>query len=385
MREEFVYLDNAATSWPKPGAVYAAINACMQHAGANPGRSSHRMSVRAERVMDETRLLAARLFNAPGPSHVVFTLNCTDSLNIALKGLVREGSRVVTGPYEHNSVVRPLRSLEREGAVVRVARAAPGSGVDMDDFEDLCREGVDVAVISHASNVTGRVEPVAELAGIVHRNGGLLVVDAAQTAGTLEIDLVSSGIDVLAAPGHKGLMGPMGVGLLVFGRDLDLRPWREGGTGFRSEDEEQPGSLPWRLEAGTPNLPGIAGLGAGIRFVESEGIRSIAEKESSLARELTRGLAEIPGVRLYSDPEFTQSGIVSFTIDSLDVSMAGVMLDEASGIGVRAGLHCAPAAHRSLGTFPGGTLRASFGYFNNNDHVERLLAAVRQLAVHEIR
>ncbi len=381
MRGEFAYLDNAATSWPKPDTVYAAVSACMTGVGANPGRSSHRMSVEAERLVDEARLLAARFFNAPSPSHVVFTLNCTDSLNMALKGLVRSGSRVVTGPFEHNSVVRPLKRMEAQGAVLRVARPeATGLGIDLADFERLCSEGVDVAVVAHASNVTGHVEPVAELAAVVHRHGGILVVDAAQTAGSVEIDLARSGIDVLAAPGHKGLMGPMGVGLLVFGRDLQMLPWREGGTGFKSEEETQPESLPWRLEAGTPNLPGIAGLAAGIRFIESEGIRAVAAKEAGLAARLVEGLAEIPGIRLYSDPS-PRTGIVSFTIDSIDAPMAGIVLDQSFGIGVRAGLHCAPAAHRVLGTFPEGTLRASPGYFNTEEHVERLLAAVRRLAV----
>lgn len=380
MREKLVYLDNAATSWPKPETVYAAVDACARRAGANPGRSSHRMSVEAQQIIEETRLLVARLFNAPSPDHVVFTLNCTDSLNIALKGLVRKGHRVVTGPYEHNSVMRPLRALERSGAVVKVARAGRDLGMDVDHFAELCRAGVDVAVLAHASNVTGVVQPIDRIARMVHESGGLLVVDAAQAAGTLNIDMAELGIDVLAAPGHKGLLGPMGVGVLVLGRDVDIRPFREGGTGYRSEDDDQPTSLPWRLEAGTPNLPGIAGLGAGIRFVEAEGISSIARKESELAATLAAGLARIPGVKLFCSPGSPQTGIVSFTIDSLEVSVAGALLDEVFGISVRTGLHCAPAAHRALGTFPEGTIRASVGYFNDHDDVERLVEAVKQIS-----
>lgn len=380
MDEEFVYLDNAATTWPKPEAVYEAVNECMRQAGANPGRSSHRMSVRAERILEETRLLLARFFNAPSPKHVVFTLNCTDSLNIALKGLLRAGERVVTGPYEHNSVMRPLRHLEREGVLVSVARGTETLRVDMDHFRELCLQGVDVAVVSHASNVTGCTQPVAEMAKVAHQSGGILVLDAAQTAGTTKIDMAKLGVDVLAAPGHKGLFGPMGVGILILGRDVEINPFREGGTGFKSEDVFQPRDLLWSLEAGTPNLPGIAGLGAGIRFIQSVGVASISAKEAELALALCEGLRTIPGVKVFCDPAKPESGIVSFTIDSCDTALAGVLLDEAFQMGVRAGRHCSPATHKALGTLPGGTVRASFGYFNEPGHVERLLAAVRQLS-----
>ncbi len=270
MGEEFVYLDNAATTWPKPEAVYEAVNECMRQVGANPGRASHAMSIKAERILQDTRSLLARFFNAPSPEHVVFTFNCTDSLNIALKGLLRAGNRAVTGPYEHNSVTRPLSRLACEGVQVSVARGTETLRVDMDHFRSLCLQGVDVAVVSHASNVTGCVQPVVEMAEAVHAHGGLFVLDAAQTAGTIEIDMAKLGVDVLAAPGHKGLYGPMGVGVLIVGRNVEIGPFREGGTGFRSEDVFQPRDLPWSLEAGTPNLPGIAGLAAGVRYVQSD-------------------------------------------------------------------------------------------------------------------
>lgn len=379
MDDEFLYLDNAATTWPKPEAVYEAMDECLRRVGANPGRSSHRMSADAERIVEETRLLVARLFNAPSPAHVVFTLNCTDSLNIALKGLLSAGKRVVTGPYEHNSVMRPLGHLEREGVRVSIARGTETFRVDMDHFVDLCARGVDVAVVSHASNVTGCIQPIAEMARAVHENGGLIVLDAAQTAGTTPIDMAGLGVDVLAAPGHKGLLGPMGVGVLIVGRDVEIRPFREGGTGFRSEEALQPRDLPWSLEAGTPNLPGIAGLAAGIRFIQSVGIDSVAAKEKALARALCEGLAGIPGARVFAGPAESQTGVVSFTVDSVDVHLAAAILDEAFHIGVRAGLHCSPAAHKAIGTFPSGTLRASFGYFNEPEHVQRLLSAVREL------
>jgi cysteine desulfurase family protein len=381
IREDFVYLDNAATSWPKPDSVYVAINECLREFGANPGRSSHRLSILAEQAIEDARVLLARFFNAPSPNHVLFTLNCTDSLNIALKGLIKPGMKVVTTPYEHNSVMRPLRRLQESGVKVEVARGTANYKVDLDHFRELCARGVDVAVVSHASNVTGCLQPVREMAMAVHEAGGILVLDAAQSAGTVNIDMERLGIDVLAAPGHKGLMGPMGVGVLVVGEGVKISPFREGGTGFRSEDDLHPESLPWGLEAGTPNLPGIAGLAAGVRFIQSVGIEAIAAKEAHLARTLVEGLKNIPAVKLYCPPEGPESGIVSFTITGQDVAVLGTVLDQAFGIGLRAGLHCSPSAHRAIGTFPEGTLRASIGYFNSAGDVERLLAALRQICL----
>ena len=251
-----VYLDNAATTWPKPEAVYRAIDTAMREHGANPGRGAYRMSVEAETLVDDTRQAIARLFNAPAAERVIFTSNCTDGLNIALKGLINPNDRVVTGPFEHNSVTRPLHTLQRAGAQVAAARSTAGFGIDLDDFEALCGDHVDYAVASHASNVTGCVLPIKDIARITHQRGGLLILDTAQSAGDLAIDMQDLGVDVLAAPGHKGLYGPMGIGVLVLAAALPVKPFREGGTGTQSESPEQPGAYPWRLEAGTINLPG---------------------------------------------------------------------------------------------------------------------------------
>ncbi|MDP2859284.1 MAG: aminotransferase class V-fold PLP-dependent enzyme [Bacillota bacterium] len=371
-----VYLDNAATTWPKPDAVYTAIDECLRREAANPGRSSHRMSVAAQKVLDDARLLTMRLFNAPSPHNVVFTLNCTDSLNIAIKGLARPRSRIAVGPYEHNSVARPLVRLERNGVVLLRARGTDGFLVDLDHLEDLCRDGVDLAVISHVSNVTGRVQPVKDIADIVHRSGGLLLLDAAQSAGVLSIDMHQMGIDMLAAPGHKSLYGPMGVGLLVMADNVSILPLREGGTGYRSEDDEHPSDLPWALEAGTPNLPGIAGLVAGIRFIGSVGLERISSHEVELASRLTKGLSEIPGVHPYCGTPRPETGLVSFTIGGIDSAVASVILDQKFGIALRAGLHCAPWAHRALGTLECGTLRASIGWYNTLEHIDCLISAV---------
>jgi cysteine desulfurase family protein len=384
MTEATIYLDNAATTWPKPEAVYRAVDTVMREHGANPGRGSYRMSVDAQRLVDEARLEVCRLFNAPKPEQVIFTLNCTDSLCIALKGLIKAGDRVVTGPYEHNSVVRPLDSLRRSGAQVAAAKSTKTLGIDLDHFRELCRDRVDFVVFSHVSNVTGSLSPVREISEITHEQGGLLILDAAQSAGELEIDMQALGVDVLAAPGHKGLYGPMGTGVLVLSAPLPVKPLREGGTGFKSENPEQPEEYPWRLEAGTLNLPGIAGLAAGVRSVMSVGVNVIAEQEANLARVLADGLRQIDGVSVYCEPT-PRTGVVSFRLDGQDLALTGTILDEEFRIAVRTGLHCAPAAHKSIGTFPDGTVRVSFGQFNTHADVDALLAAVGQLRNTKLR
>ena len=379
MHDSFVYIDNACTTWPKPEAVYAAVAEAMRKIGASPGHAAHRLSKQAGQIVETARLELCRMFNALSPEHVIFTLNCTDSLNMALKGILKPGYQVIIGPYEHNSVLRPLRRLQRSGVNLAITHSAGEFGIDCQHFEYLCSQGVDVAVLSHASNVTGVVLPVRDLAEQVHRQGGLMVVDAAQTAGMLPIDMKEMGIDVLAISGHKGLLGPMGTGVLLLGRDLPVLPFREGGTGFKSEGEDQPEELPWRLEAGTMNFPGIAGLLAGIRFIQDEGMSRITQHETGLARALATRLKEIDGVRLLCCQE-PQTGVVSFQLGAYRPGETAKALDQVYGIGIRAGLHCSPLAHRTLGTFPEGVLRASFGYFNSYEHVERLVAAVRDLA-----
>jgi cysteine desulfurase family protein len=381
LRNSFVYIDNACTTCPKPETVYAAVVDAMK-IGASPGRSSHRLSKQADQIVESARVELCRMFNTLSPEHVIFTLNCTDSLNIMLKGILKPGNRVIIGPYEHNSVLRPLRRLQRSGVNLAIARGAGEFGIDCRHFEYLCSQGVDAVVLSHASNVTGAVLPVRDLAEMTHRRGGLVIVDAAQTAGTLPIDMKEMGIDVLAIPGHKGLLGPMGTGALLLGKDLPVLPLREGGTGFKSEGEDQPEEMPWRLESGTPNFPGIAGLLAGIHFVQAEGVDRIARHEAGLARALVAGLGEIDGVCLLGCRE-PQTGVVSFLLDACDVGETAKAMDQVYDIGIRAGLHCSPLAHRSIGTFPGGALRASFGYFNTCSHMERLIAAVRDLASKE--
>lgn len=373
-----IYLDNAATTWPKPEAVYVAIDSAMREHGANPRRGAYRMSVEAERLANGTRRAIAKFFNAPAPERVIFTLNGTDALNIALHGLIKPNDRVVTGPFEHNAVTRPLQALRGAGAQVAAARPAGALGIDLDHFRSLCRERLDYVVISHVSNVTGCVAPVKEIAAITHERGGVLILDAAQSAGTLEIDMQDLGVDVLAAPGHKGLYGPMGTGVLVLAAALPVRPFRQGGTGFKPESLEQPAEYPWRLEAGTLNLPGIAGLAAGLRFVQSTGVSEIAKHGSQLAQILSARLRKIDGIAVFGDPA-PRTGVVSFRLAETGAALTGTILDASFGIAVSTGLHGAPAAHRAIGTFPEGTVRASFGQFNTAADVEALLAALRHI------
>ncbi len=374
-----IYLDNAATTWPKPEEVYHAIDVAMREHGANPGRGSYRMSVDAQRLVDQTRQAVCRLFNAPAPERVIFTLNCTDALCLVLKGLIKSGDRVVTGPFEHNSVMRPLHSLRQLGAQVAVAKSTGMFGIDLDHFRELCRERVDYVVISHVSNVTGCVSPIREIAAITHERGGLLILDAAQSAGDLEIDMQDLGVDVLAAPGHKGLYGPMGTGVLVLSAPLPVQAFREGGTGFQSERPEQPTEYPWRLEAGTINLPGIAGLAAGIRFIGSAGVSANANHEALLAQALVNQLRQIDGVSVFCD-SVPRTGVISFRLDAVDVALTGTILDDSFRIAVRTGLHCAPVTHQAIGTFPEGTVRVSFGRFNTSSDVDALVAAVRRIS-----
>lgn len=376
-----IYLDNAATSWPKPESVYQTMDSFLREKGANPGRSGHRMAVAAEQVIEETRTLAARLLNAPDEKEIVFGANCTEGLNLALRGLLRPGDHVVTDAIGHNSLVRPLTRLERLG--VRVTRVAPAPGsfsVSPKAVEEAITPATRLVALTHASNVTGVVQPVEEIGWLARKRGVPLLVDAAQSAGVLPLDVQAGNIDLLALSGHKGPLGPTGTGVLYVSSRLELEPLKEGGTGTVSESEEQPLDRPSRYESGTPNTVGIAGLGAGLRHVLSEGVETIRRRELELTALLLDGLAANPKVTVYGPLDGNRVGVVSFRIEGWSPGDAGAVLDQAFDIQVRTGLHCAPAAHRTLGTFPEGTVRASVGCFNTRDHVEALLDAIGRIA-----
>lgn len=380
-----IYLDNAATSWPKPPEVLAAMARFMTEVGANPGRSGHRLSVEAGRIVYAAREAVAQLFNAPDPLRVVFGLNATEGINLALRGLLRPGDHVVTSSMEHNSVMRPLRALEREGVEVTVVPCSPEGMLDPQAVLAALRPDTRLVVLNHASNVTGTILPVAEVGRALRKmNGPLLLVDAAQSGGAVPIDVQADGIDLLAFTGHKSLYGPTGTGGLIIGERVPLeefRPLIRGGTGSRSEREEQPDFLPDMCESGTPNAVGLAGLKAGVRWVLERGVEAIRAHEVELSQRLSDGLREIPGVTVYGPADARmRTAVVSFNIAGMEPSEVGMRLDEEYGIMCRVGLHCAPSAHRTIGTFPSGTVRFALGAFNTREEVDTALWAVARLA-----
>lgn len=376
------YLDNAATTWPKPEAVYEAMDRFARRSAANPGRGGHRMAREAEDVVQGARAAVATLLNAESPARVALTLNATDALNIAIKGFLRPGDHVVTSAMEHNSINRPLASLAKAGAITltKVAPTSEGT-LSPDDVQAAMTAKTRLVAVTHASNVLGVVTPVEEIAEAARRRGAAILVDASQTAGVVPIDVRGMRLDMVAFPGHKGCFGPMGTGALYVRDGLDLAPFREGGTGVLGELEEHPAEMPMRLEGGTPNAHGLAGLKAGVEFVRATGVRRIWEHEQGLAMSLVEALRRSRKITLWSGrlPD-RQLGPVSLSIDGVDPAEAGRVLDERHGIACRPGLHCAPGTHRFLGTFPKGTIRFSFGFFNTPEDVEAAARAVHELA-----
>ena len=378
-----IYLDNAATSWPKPSEVLKAMTDVLELAGGNPGRSGHRLSMAAAREVYNAREDVASFFNVTDPLRVVFTANATHAINIALKGLLRPGDGVVTSSIEHNAVMRPLRSLEEQGVHLSIVPCAADGSLDVKDIVRAMSSRTRLVAITHASNVMGTILPVAEVASVAHEAGALLLVDTAQTAGTMPIDMPAMGIDLLAFTGHKELQGPPGIGGLVIGENVDVsqvEPLMRGGTGSNSESQEQPDRLPDKFESGTLNLVGIAGLRAGIQWVRDRGIDTIRAHLKELTQALMNGLSELPGIKLYGplDPNSTVA-VVSLSVQHKRVSEVGLKLDEEYGILCRVGLHCAPAAHKTMGSFPEGTVRLAPGLFTSMDDISTTLRAIEQV------
>lgn len=379
-----IYMDNAATSWPKPPEVLNAMAACLSEAGANPGRAGHGAANAAARIVYDTREAVAGLFNAPDPLRVVFGANVTWSLNLVLQGMLSPGGHMVTTSVEHNSVMRPLRALEQRGVEVTVVRCARDGTLDPDDLMREVRDDTRLVVMTQASNVLGTILPVADIGCRLQSHNALLLVDTAQSAGAIPIDMQRDGIDLLAFTGHKSLFGPMGTGGLVVGSRVDvsgIRPLAYGGTGSRSEEEHQPEFLPDRFESGTPNVVGLAGLRAGIAWVNERGVEAIRAEETALAGRLLEGLMAIDGVTVHGPAsEHSRVAVVSFTMDSMDPSEAGLELEDCAGVLCRTGLHCSPSCHTTAGTFPDGTVRLSLGPGNTADDVDTVVTALRDLA-----
>lgn len=375
-----IYLDNAATTWPKPEAVYQAVSECLQGIAGSPGRGSHGKALTASYILYEAREELAELFNIDNPNNIAFALNATDAINMALVGLVKPGDRVVTTSMEHNAVARTLRYLETRGAQLCIIACDAAGRMDVGALEQALKDGARTIAVTHASNVTGTLMPLLEVGELAVKYDAVLMVDAAQTAGVEQIDVQKMRIDMLAFSGHKGLLGPQGTGGLYLREGIEVLPLRYGGTGSRSESDVQPDFMPDRLESGTPNTPGLAGVAAGVRFIKSVGQANIRQKEKQLAGQLLAGLKAINGVKTYGPKDMKErTAVVSFTIDGQDSGAVAHRLDKEFGIACRAGLHCAPWAHQTIGTLATGTVRFSPGYFNTSEEIIEAIQAVKSI------
>lgn len=378
---DVVYLDHAASSWPKPPQVTEAMVECLKLYAANPGRGAHRMAVKASRVLFEARNNLARLFGVKNPNDISFSLNTSAALNLAIKGFVKSGQHVISTAMEHNSVRRPLEYVKHKLGVEVTYLPTDRSGkLDLDQLAAAVTDKTALIVCAHASNLFGSIAPIADIAEIARRHGARLLVDAAQTAGTYPVDVGEMGIDMLAFPGHKGLLGPQGTGGLYINPELELEPLIHGGTGSRSEDPEMPSVRPDRYEAGTPNTPGIAGLNEGVKVVLQETVPVIHARERKLVQRLMAGLSELPGIEILG-PDFNEerTGIVSFVLRNAECSEVAYMLDKHYGIAVRAGYHCTPLAHHSAGTLESGAVRASVGFYTTESDVDRMIDAMKEI------
>ncbi len=377
-----VYFDNAATSWPKPPQVQAAMIRYLQEVGGSPGRSGHRMSIEASRIVSDARDAIAELLHVDDSARIVFTKNSTEGLNLAIMGCLKPGDHVITSSMEHNSVMRPLRYLEEqhiiELTVVPCSRAT--GDLDPDDVRQALKPNTRLIAIVHASNVIGNLMPIQAVGAMAREANVPFLVDASQTAGAYPIDVDALNIDMLACPGHKSLLGPTGTGVFYVREGIDLRPLLRGGTGSRSEQEFQPDFMPDKFESGTLNAVGLAGLGASARFLIETGVERVTEHERALVERFLQGAAALHGVTLPGPADTRQRiGVISFTVDRVSPSKIGLIMDKAFGIMCRIGLHCAPAAHRTLGTFPDGTVRFGFSYFNTVEQVDYALGALQPI------
>lgn len=376
-----IYFDHASTSWPKPPTVKAVLNQYLAMGAGNPGRSGHRMSIAAAQLIEEARGLVAELFSITDPSRITFTKNATEALNLAIYGRLSPGDHVIVSSIEHNSVMRPLRYLEQRGVELTVVKCATDGTLDSNDVRRAIRSHTRLIVTLHGSNVTGTLLPVAEISAIAREANIPYLVDASQTAGAMPIDVEELGIDLFAFTGHKGLLGLTGTGGLYVREGLSLTPLIRGGTGSKSELEEQPDFMPDCYESGTANVAGLASLAAGVAYLLEVRVENIRTHEKMLVGRFLEGAADIPGLVLYGPRNIEQRcSTIAFNISGIPCSEVGLLLDQQYGIMSRVGLHCAPGAHRTIGTFPTGTVRFGFGYSNTTDEVDMALRALSDIS-----
>ncbi|HDK7139831.1 TPA: aminotransferase class V-fold PLP-dependent enzyme [Clostridium botulinum] len=378
-----VYLDNAATTYPKPEKVYSSILNYMKNIGASPGRGGYENALTGDRMVYKCRQSLINLFNFNKIENVVFTSNITASLNILIKSIVKDGWHVITSSMDHNSVIRPLVSLEKSNKIeLDILNCSEEGLINIEDFKNAIKDSTRLVVLSHASNIVGTIQPLEAIGKICKEKGIYFIIDSAQTAGVLPLNFQNLNCNALAFTGHKSLLGPQGIGGFIIDDELNniATNFIEGGTGSLSESTLQPDFLPDKFESGTMNTPGIAGLLAGIEYINEEGLNAIKEREEYLSREFINGLLNIDSVKVYGPLDASlRTATISINSSKIDNSELGFLLDSEFGIMVRTGLHCAPLAHKTIGSFPQGTLRFSFGAFNDIKDINYALYALNSI------
>lgn len=379
-----IYLDNAATSFPKPRTVYQNVTRAMTKYGANPGRGSHAMAIEGAKVIYETRELLAQLFNLDDPMRVIFTFNATDGLNLAIKGLLKSGDHVIVTSMEHNSVLRPVTELQKNGVDNTIVSCETDGKIDISNIENAIRDNTKLIVTTHVSNLTGTIFPIEEIGNMCKKHKITYLLDASQSAGVLDIDLKKLNIDFVAFPGHKGLLGPQGTGALLINSDIQMNQLKEGGTGSESSNLNQPNFYPDKFEAGTPNLPGIAGLNAGLKYIINRGTKSIYSHEKELIDLFINTLKNNEKIVIYGPKDINdRCGVVPINIVGIDSSEVAYLLDTKYNIAVRPGLHCAPLAHKTIGTEKIGAVRFSLGPFNKESDIMAAAKALDEISKDE--
>lgn len=376
-----IYLDNAATTYPKPQCVYDAIMDCMKNYCANPGRAGHKLAMKAAREIYDARENVAKLFNIDNPMNIVFTNNATDSLNLAIKGSVKSGDHIITTSMEHNSVIRPIKALEKHNIENTIVKCDKEGNLDIEELKKAIKSNTKLIVTTHASNVCGTLIDIKSVGEIAKENNILYLVDASQTAGVYDINIKEMNVDMIAAPGHKCLLGPQGTGILYIRDGLELEILKEGGTGSKSEDLLQPNLLPDKYESGTHNTPGIVGLNEGVKFIFEQGIDNIREHEEKLCEYMLSELQKVPNIIIYGPMDSKKrAAVISINIENMDSGEITFLLDSEHDIATRSGIHCSPLAHQTLGTLEQGAVRFSLGYFNTKEDIDKAIQALIKIS-----
>ena len=371
-----IYLDNAATSFPKPSRVYEEVLNCMKNYCANPGRGSHNMSIRSALKIMETRSLIAELFNIKNPFNIVFTKNATEALNIAIKGYLKKGDHVISTSIEHNSVLRPLNTMSKKGIEVTIVSSDKAGFINPLDIKEEIKLNTKAIIVNHASNVLGSIQDISRIGEIAKKYGVIFIVDASQSAGSISIDVERDNIDLLAFTGHKGLLGPQGTGGLFIRDGIEVKSFVEGGTGSNSNSMNQPYELPDKFESGTLNTPGIAGLCEGLKFIKKIGIENIYREEMQLMEQLISEVKKLDFIKIYGGTSIkNRVSVLSINIEGIDASVVGEKLNDAN-IAVRTGYHCAALIHKVIGTEYRGTVRISPGCFNTSKDIDELISNI---------